>query len=137
MQIVAVRWNWSFTTAPVAAKRASPRASRVSRGSSVLVTRVAMPLKFIEDKALSFEIVRPVGIEAMSFHRPVYVGDQVSCYCNTLRIGRTSIAVHVEAWARRRLRVEREQMLKVTEGVFTFVALNDDGTKRLVPPEAA
>ena len=79
--------------------------------------------------------VATVGIEAMSFHRPVYVGDQVSCYCETLRVGRTSLAVHVEAWARRRLRVEREQFLKVTEGVFTFVALNEDGTKRVVPPE--
>ena len=79
--------------------------------------------------------VATVGIEAMSFHRPVYVGDQVSCYCETLRIGRTSLAVHVEAWARRRLRVEREQFLKVTEGVFTFVALDEDGTKRAVPPD--
>ncbi len=79
--------------------------------------------------------VATVGIEAMSFHRPVYVGDQVSCYCETLRVGRTSLAVQVEAWARRRLRVEREQFLKVTEGVFTFVALNEDGTKRVVPPE--
>lgn len=78
--------------------------------------------------------VATVGIEAMSFHRPVYVGDQVSCHCSTLRVGRTSIAVHVEAWARRRLRVEHEQFLKVTEGVFTFVALNDDGSKREVPP---
>ncbi len=78
--------------------------------------------------------VATVGIEAMSFHRRVYVGDQVSCYCETVRVGRTSLAVHVQAWARRRLRVEREQFLKVTEGVFTFVALNDDGTKRAVPP---
>ena len=45
--------------------------------------------------------VATVGIEAMSFHRPVYVGDRVSCHCRTERIGRTSITVHVETWVRR------------------------------------
>ncbi|MCP5150052.1 MAG: acyl-CoA thioesterase [Ectothiorhodospiraceae bacterium] len=79
--------------------------------------------------------VATVGIEAMSFHRPVYVGDQVSCYCRTVRVGRTSIAVHVETWARRRFR-DAGAMVKVTEGTFTFVALNDDGTKREVPRSA-
>ena len=67
--------------------------------------------------------------------RPVYVGDQVSCYCRTVRVGRTSIAVHVETWARRRFR-DAGAMVKVTEGTFTFVALNDDGTKRAVPRSA-
>ena len=83
--------------------------------------------------------VATVGIEAMSFHRPVFVGDQVSCYCRTVRVGNTSISVHVETWVRRRRSDERVDALKVTEGTFTFVALNPDGTKRMVPkddPEA-
>ncbi|MDX1512153.1 MAG: acyl-CoA thioesterase [Gammaproteobacteria bacterium] len=79
--------------------------------------------------------VATVGIEAMSFHLPVYVGDQVSCYCRTVRVGNTSIAVHVETWARRRRKDERIDALKVTEGTFTFVALNPDGTKRPVPKD--
>ncbi len=78
--------------------------------------------------------VATVGIEAMSFHRPVYVGDLVSCYCRTARVGRTSLAVHVETWVRRRERgSDAIRDVKVTEGVFTFVALNEDGTKRPVP----
>ncbi|MFT5447299.1 MAG: acyl-CoA thioesterase YciA [Gammaproteobacteria bacterium] len=74
-----------------------------------------------------------VAIEAMSFHRPVYVGDLVSCYCETVRRGRTSLAVHVETWVRRGYRGAsgREvKNLKVTEGVFTFVAIDDQGNKR-------
>lgn len=72
--------------------------------------------------------VATVGIEAMSFHLPVYVGDQVSCYCRTENIGRTSIAVQVETWARRR----SNELVKVTEGLFTFVALDENGDKRPV-----
>lgn len=81
--------------------------------------------------------VATVGIEAMSFHRPVFVGDQVSCYCRTTRVGNTSISVHVETWVRRRRKDERIDALKVTEGTFTFVALNADGSKRVVPKDAA
>ena len=80
--------------------------------------------------------VATVGIEAMSFHRPVYVGDQVSCFCRNVRVGTTSITVHVETWARRRLADQFGEAIKVTEGNFTFVALNQDGTKRPVPREA-
>ncbi len=80
--------------------------------------------------------VATVGIEAMSFHRPVYVGDQVSCFCRTETVGNTSITVHVETWARRRLAHHFGETVKVTEGSFTFVALNEDGSKRVVPPEA-
>jgi len=81
--------------------------------------------------------VATVAIEAMSFHRPVLVGDRVSCYCRTHRVGRTSLAVHVETWVRRRVpgpELETITDVKVTEGVFTFVALDDDGTTRPLPP---
>lgn len=77
--------------------------------------------------------VATVGIEAMSFHRPVYVGDQVSCFCRTQAVGNTSIRVHVETWARRRLAHQFGETVKVTEGSFTFVALNEDGSKRKLP----
>lgn len=65
-----------------------------------------------------------VAVEAMSFHRPVYVGDVLCCYAEILRIGRTSVTTRVEAWALRRGAGERVQ---VTEGVFTYVALDDEG----------
>jgi len=71
-----------------------------------------------------------VGVEAMSFHRPVFVGDAVSCYCRTRRIGRTSISVEVETWVRR---LRDGALVKVTEGIFTFVAVDEAGGKRPIP----
>lgn len=81
--------------------------------------------------------VATVGIEAMSFHRPVYVGDLVSCHCRTERIGRTSITVHVETWVRRTTSGQGSRDLKVTEGMFTYVALAESGGKRVIdrPPK--
>ena len=76
--------------------------------------------------------VATVGIEAMSFHRPVYVGDRVSCHCRTERIGRTSITVHVETWVRRARTGLSPEEIKVTEGMFTYVALDDAGAKRVI-----
>ena len=78
--------------------------------------------------------VATVGIEAMSFHRPVYVGDRVSCHCRTERIGRTSITVHVETWVRRTRPGQTPEEIKVTEGMFTFVALHEGGEKRVIGP---
>jgi acyl-CoA thioesterase YciA len=81
--------------------------------------------------------VATVAIEAMSFHRPVFVGDLVSCYCRTERLGRTSLAVHVQTWVRRAYRGSsghEVQDLQVTEGVFTFVALDENGVKRPLQP---
>ena len=76
--------------------------------------------------------VATVGIEAMSFHRPVYVGDRVSCHCRTERIGRTSITVHVETWVRRTRSGQGSREIKVTEGMFTYVALAEGGGKRVI-----
>ena len=73
--------------------------------------------------------VSTVAITAMQFHLPVYVGDEVSCYCATHQIGNTSITVLVETWVRRR---RLEKVVKVTEGLFTFVALDDRGEPRAV-----
>ncbi len=70
-----------------------------------------------------------VAVTGMQFHLPVYVGDEVSCYCATQEIGTTSITVFVETWVRRR---RLEKAVKVTEGLFTFVALDDQGKPRPV-----
>ena len=79
--------------------------------------------------------VATVGFEAMSFHRPVYVGDRVSCHCRTERVGRTSITVHVETWVRRTRPGQTPEEIKVTEGMFTFVALGESGAKRVIERE--
>ncbi len=57
----------------------------------------------------------------MKFHLPVYVGDQVSCFCETRQIGTTSISVHIETWVRRR--EENQEYRKVTEATYTYVAI--------------
>jgi acyl-CoA thioesterase YciA len=76
--------------------------------------------------------VATVAITAMTFHLPVYVGDEVSCYGTVERIGRTSMAIRVETWVRRARTGDRE---KVTEGLFTYVAIDDDRRPRPVPEE--
>ena len=83
--------------------------------------------------------VATVGIQSMTFLKPVYVGDQVNCYCETARVGNTSITVRVQVFVRRRRAAEQgeEHIEQVTEGLLTFVALNADGSKRPVPPATA
>ena len=71
--------------------------------------------------------VATVSIEAMRFLRPVEVGNEVSCYCSLEREGNTSVAVRIETWTRSRDGSEAE---KVTEGVFTYAALGEDGKPR-------
>lgn len=74
--------------------------------------------------------VATVAITAMSFHQPVLVGDEVSFYGEVTRVGRSSIAVKIESWVRRGLSEER---IKVTEGLFTYVAIGGDRRPRPVP----
>ena len=64
-----------------------------------------------------------VAVDGMSFHLPVQIGDLVTCYCETVRIGRTSITIKVDTWVKRRSSGHEE---KVTEGLFTFVAIDAD-----------
>jgi acyl-CoA thioesterase YciA len=76
--------------------------------------------------------VATVSIEAMTFHEPVMIGDEFSCYATIRRIGRTSLTVDIEAWARR---MKGGGAVRVTEGVFTYVAIDHNGRPRPVPPE--
>lgn len=73
--------------------------------------------------------VTTVAVDAMKFIRPVKVGDVLCVYGEISRVGTTSMAVQLEAWVRRGRGTQRE---KVTEGTFTFVALDDAGNKRPV-----
>lgn len=65
-----------------------------------------------------------VAVNAMRFHAPVHVGDLVSCYTHIVRVGTTSVTIHVEVHV---LRNVDEDELLVTEADFTFVALGPDG----------
>ncbi|TAH37646.1 MAG: acyl-CoA thioesterase [Alphaproteobacteria bacterium] len=64
-----------------------------------------------------------VAVDAMEFHLPAYVGDEVSCYSLVEKIGNTSITVRVEAWARRRT---SHEYFKITVGRFTYVSIGAD-----------
>ncbi len=71
-----------------------------------------------------------VAVDGMVFHNPVFVGDEVSLYARVNRRGRTSVAVFVEAWRRTR---DTQESTKVTEGVFTFVAIDENKRPRVLP----
>ena len=70
-----------------------------------------------------------VAIEAMNFRKPVFVGDLVSVHANLVRVGKTSITVHLEAWVLRR---KAEQSILVTDGNFTYVAIDDNGHPQVI-----
>jgi acyl-CoA thioesterase YciA len=72
-----------------------------------------------------------VGIEAMTFRKPVFVGDLVSVYATTVRIGRTSITVHLESWVQRR---GVDQVILVTDGNYTYVAIDENGHPEQIQP---
>ena len=79
-----------------------------------------------------------VAIEAMNFRKPVYVGDLVSVHANLVKIGKTSITVHLEAWVLRR---KEMKSILVTDGNFTYVSIDDEGHPQAVqhdpPPVSA
>src|ERR1700753_1560540 len=75
-----------------------------------------------------------VAIEAMNFRKPVYVGDLVSVHANLVKIGKTSITVHLEAWVLRRKELKS---ILVTDGNFTYVAIDDQGHPQSIPQGAA
>ena len=86
--------------------------SQMDLGGSILAARTAKSR------------VVTVAMEGMSFLQPVRVGDRVACYGRIEKIGRTSIRIPVEVWVTRYQTGER---VKVTEAVFTYVALGPDG----------
>jgi acyl-CoA thioesterase YciA len=68
-----------------------------------------------------------VAIDSMSFLHPVHVGDVVSCYVDLMHAGNTSMTIKVEVWKEVTATGDKSQ---VTEGTFTFVAINDNGRPR-------
>jgi acyl-CoA thioesterase YciA len=75
-----------------------------------------------------------VAIEAMNFRKAVYVGDLVSVHATLVRIGRTSVTVHLEAWALRR---NEMTSILVTDGNFTYVSIDDHGHPQVIKQNQA
>jgi len=73
-----------------------------------------------------------VAIEAMNFRKPVFVGDLVSVHANLVRVGKTSITAHLEAWVLRR---KEMQSILVTDGNFTYVSIDDQGRPQAIKPD--
>jgi acyl-CoA thioesterase YciA len=71
-----------------------------------------------------------VSIDAMNFRKPVYVGDLVSVHANLVRVGRTSMTIHLEAWVLRR---KEMKPILVTDGNFTYVAIDEQGKPQMIP----
>ena len=69
-----------------------------------------------------------VSIDKMVFQKPVHVGDTVCCYGDLIKVGRTSMTINMEVWAVGM----GDERHKVTEGIFTFVAIDDDGNPQPV-----
>jgi acyl-CoA thioesterase YciA len=74
-----------------------------------------------------------IAVDSMTFIRPVRVGDVLEVYTEVFHVGRTSMKIRIEAWAQRFRQNVRE---KVTEATFAFVAIDEDGRPRPVPPLA-
>ncbi len=71
--------------------------------------------------------VATVAVNSFVFKQPVMIGDVVSFYAEVVRVGRTSITVDVEVYARRRALLE---VVKVTEATLTYVAVDDERRPR-------
>jgi acyl-CoA thioesterase YciA len=72
-----------------------------------------------------------VVVEAMTFIQAMRVGDVLEVYTEVESVGRTSMKIHIEAWAQRFQTHRRD---KVTDATFTFVHVGDDGRPRPIPP---
>jgi acyl-CoA thioesterase YciA len=76
-----------------------------------------------------------VAMDKVEFHEPVFVGDLVTFFTETTRIGRTSITVCVRVWAERRFGGKRGARVQVTEASVTMVAVDEQGRKVQVGTE--
>ena len=77
--------------------------------------------------------VATVAVNSFVFRQPVMVGDIVSLYAEVVKVGRTSITVSVEVYAQRN--PEKEECVKVTEAMLTYVAVDNQRRPRVVSPQ--
>lgn len=72
--------------------------------------------------------VATMAIETMAFIKPVPVGSTVYCYTDLLEVGRSSMRIRVEVW----ISANGSPKAKVTDSIFTFVAIDNKGNTRPV-----
>lgn len=94
-------------------------ASQMDMAASIACTKVAKGK------------VATVAIQNISFLSPVHVGAVVGCYTRIRGVGRSSVRVDVEAWINEV--GDDSEWLKVAEGEFIFVAIDDNGRTRAIP----
>src|SRR4029453_7727977 len=78
--------------------------------------------------------VATVAVNQFVFKQPVSIGDVLSFYAKVIRVGRTSITVHVEVYAERN--PADLHVVKVTEANVTYVAIDRHGRPRPGPPRS-
>jgi len=76
-----------------------------------------------------------VAVDSFQFKQPVFVGDLISCYASITRIGKTSLTVHVKAFAERQGKTHDN--IQVTEADLTYVAVDDHRRPRQIPKDDA
>jgi acyl-CoA thioesterase YciA len=76
--------------------------------------------------------VTMVGCESTAFLSPVKIGKAICCYTKVLEIGRSSMQVRVEVWSQN---TYYDEITKVCESTFTYVAIDESGRIRMVPEE--
>jgi acyl-CoA thioesterase YciA len=76
--------------------------------------------------------ITTIAIDGMAFLHPVQIGDVVSCYTRIEKVGNTSMRIRIEAWE---TADPCRAAVKLTEGLFTYVAIDEKGRPRPVPPE--
>lgn len=83
-------------------------------------------------KEITQSRVVTVAVDSIHFIKPVHVGDVVCCYGKVVRIGTTSVTIHLEVWVKQTLHLESGQghQFKVTQAAFTYVAVDEKGQKR-------
>ncbi len=74
-----------------------------------------------------------VTVDKMTFMRPVHVGDTICVYAKVVRIGNSSMDIKLEVWAKDLLEDFEEQRHIVTEGIFKYVAIDEEGQPRRIP----
>lgn len=85
-------------------------------------------------KELAKGRVVTVTVDKMIFHLPISVGDVVCCYGTLVRVGRSSIQVKIEVFIKQVYEGTRERF-RVTEALFTYVAVDKEGKSRAIPRE--
>ena len=73
-----------------------------------------------------------IAINEMTFLVPVKVGNAISCYTKILKVGNTSVQVQIEVW---NSHDNSREPIRITQGIFTFVAVDVNGNKRQISEE--